>query len=630
MAPVEELLEAFRKFDKGGTGTIAVSELAHVLGRISRGDLSRDDVQQLVVSSGADRAKTFGGVDYHAFLWWLFRPPMGSLEDGGRHAGENLEAWLCDYRARAFPALFSQPVPAALPAVPAPVDDVADGDVLLKAVQWNVLADGLAYGEFQLHDHRRAYPEALMECAKCGLIAEERWVPLSRLVNIEGAAWATERCLDEDEEARNRFERSVLDARYRFRLVAREVLSQAPAVCFFQEVDHFGPLARWLLPGGLRGCHAPKLNSTSKYLTIARLWQVVLGTADVGASLVDRLLGMIDGCEAIPREVQLEMIGCLRTDAGARPIFKGLPLLFESHAREVQQLEAWPKLRQALEEQECIREDGVSIFVDDARLAIDEEVFARMASGLPERRVFAGEPLVTERLSNAEVFDSSARAGITYADPTQRCLYHYFAADPKSPVLLLPVLSRSDPELRLLLFCAHLRSGRKPDEEASRQAQILELESVIERARQSAIEVLHGKLVPVVGGCDLNADSEQTLEWKWDGGASEYRCKRIQRAEGEVTTRESAVSRGFTIAMPQGVSVLKERGFHSEQPPKRGMPVLETIDAILTREASHAVAVRSCKVNVELKHMLPNAFEPSDHKGLVAWIQWSKREHQSA
>lgn len=629
MAPVEELLEAFRKFDEVGTGTIAVSQLAHVLGKISRGALSGEDVQQLVTNSGACREKAFGGVDYQAFLWWLFRPPLGSFEGGGAEhtAGEDLESWLRNYRAQAFPALLGHVVSSALPTVPAPEDGIADGDVLLKAVQWNVLADGLAYGEFQLHDHRRVYPDALMDCAKCGLIASERWVPLSRLVNSNGVAWASEQCLDEDVEARNRFERSVLDARYRFRLIAREVLAQAPAMCFFEEVDHFGPLARWLAPGRLRGCHVPKLNSTSKYLTIARLWQVALGTADANSSLVERLLGMIDDCKELPQDARLKMRDCLYTEKGAKPIFKGLPRLFERYAREVQLLEDWPKLCQSLEEQECIREDGVCIFVDDAQLAVDEEVFLRMSAGLPERRIFAGEPLESEKRLNAEVFDPSAQAGVTYSDGAQRCIYRYFVADPKSPVLLQPVISRSNPDLRMLLFCAHLRSGHKPDEQASRQAQIEELEAIIEKAQQAASDVLRGKRVPVVGGCDMNADSEQTTEWKWDAGASEYRCKDIRKSDGEVTTRESAANRGFTVVMPQeGVSVLKERGFHSDQPPKRGMPVFETIDAFLTRTAPHAVSVRSCRVNVDLKYMLPNAFEPSDHKGLVAWIQWSKKE----
>merc|ERR1712224_663916 len=102
---------------------------------------------------------------------------------------------------------------------------------------------------------------------------------------------------------------------------------------------------------------------------------------------------------------------------------------------------------------------------------------------------------------------------------------------------------------------------------------------------------------------------------------AEYSLKFEQDIPNTVAVAESL---GFQALFPQsGASVLKVRSCHSDQPTKRGVPALATTDCFMVRGIGGSLSLRECQVNTKVQHMLPNVLEPSDHKGLVAWFEWS-------
>merc|ERR1719247_2677625 len=70
----------------------------------------------------------------------------------------------------------------------------------------------------------------------------------------------------------------VLDWDYRQSVLVKNIKEQNPDVVFMQEVDRYRELkdaVKQETPK-LRGFHVPKSNSTSKYLSVARLWKTAL------------------------------------------------------------------------------------------------------------------------------------------------------------------------------------------------------------------------------------------------------------------------------------------------------------------------------------------------------------------
>ncbi len=65
--------------------------------------------------------------------------------------------------------------------------------------------------------------------------------------------------------------------------------------------------------------------------------------------------------------------------------------------------------------------------------------------------------------------------------------------------------------------------------------------------------------------------------------------------------------------------MIKERSMLSEQPKKRGVPTFQLVDVFVTFPPLRMEGNVSA-VNKDFKYMLPNCYEPSDHKAIVAWI----------
>jgi hypothetical protein len=235
-----------------------------------------------------------------------------------------------------------------------------------------------------------------------------------------------------------------------------------------------------------------------------------------------------------------------------------------------------------------------------------------------------------------ESVTDDAVPGQLYFDDAQRCLYQYYLSEPKSVMLLIPVQLCTDPAQRALLACTHLRSGKSLDEEQSRKNQVKELVELHRR-----IEDLSQTALPLILGMDANTspDYNCNVEWKWDGAKASY----VKKVTGDAKKDFNAVQMlqktddHVIIVRPQrdAPTVLKERSSHSGQADKRGMPDFETADLLCICNRPRATCciapleeeedgTHQAQTNADLRHMLPNVFEPSDHKGVVGWFELGK------
>jgi len=141
-------------------------------------------------------------------------------------------------------------------------------------------------------------------------------------------------------------------------------------------------------------------------------------------------------------------------------------------------------------------------------------------------------------------------------------------------------------------------------------------------------------------GMDANVDvrkHERGTSWKWEEKEGRYVPQDIPVSDDVFELLRG--KEGWRPMYPEkGVTVLKERSFFSDQESKRGVPTFETVDVVCIWTPRSRMGPRESKfvgmdsfdgidygitVNATYKHMLPNLHEPSDHKGIVGWVEWT-------
>lgn len=302
-------------------------------------------------------------------------------------------------------------------------------------------------------------------------------------------------------------------------------------------------------------------------------------------------------------------------------------------------------------------EEGVAAFIDTKVMDVDEEFLQSLERAIEEGTV-PSESVSMRDLPTVPNLCEHFTSGQLYFDRRQRCLYQYYQTEPKSGVLVVPVRHHAQRNKRALVVCAHLRSGSSIDEEHSRKSQLQTLEGLQHRidrlwgimdepnvpkqksglVQRRSVGNLDADLVdpdqlrPMLIGMDVNTEVryEHELLWKWNHEKEEYLSTEHKRLDGTVFQLLKDKEHAYVLKPSKGKpTVLKERGFHSGQPEKQGVPVFDAVDVFCIWNQSSAsskiVPIKGEKyapqVN-DLPHMIPNALEPSDHKAVVAWVEW--------
>eukprot|EP00397_Hematodinium_sp_SG-2012_P004521 GEMP01004533.1.p1 GENE.GEMP01004533.1~~GEMP01004533.1.p1 ORF type:complete len:1155 (+),score=196.21 GEMP01004533.1:184-3648(+) len=552
----------------------------------------------------------------------------------------------------------------ALPVVWDPrrqrLDWQCDSGIFVKAVQWNILADILAFGRLQLFEHFRPYPSNLFDEARGCLDKKNKWMPIemqSKLFNARYSQdnaqnvpkyWTLrepvglipptlrEEMLLRDEECRLRFEQSVLGWEHRLSLFIDNLLEQKATIIYLQEVDRYCDFKKGLgksdlNPNDYRGFHISNCNSRTKYMSIRNLLEAKL-IINAEDTLISVLLASLERCTTFPdEEKRKKLLALLGKDRMRTELL--VELLFKDFSKELTLLDIWPDIHTAIWKippepgeihgsRPYFVEDGLAIFIDPNVFEVDHAALERLRFHMHLREIYEDEEC--RYYKNCSGYDRSVESGKLYIDPNQLCVYFYYSSTQRAGVIVVPVVMKNDKNCHTILFSTHLQSGWNDAAERTRQNQVTEFSVQME-----ALCTLMDRPVPMLGGVDANTDPRfrECLEWSWNPALQRY----VEKSSGitaAVNTFELLIQHGFEATLPDfGVTVLKERDMFSTEPAAASMPSLALLDYVLVKnrannpDCKHEIISHSVSINTTINHMLPNVIEPSDHKGVVSWLE---------
>jgi len=199
----------------------------------------------------------------------------------------------------------------------------------------------------------------------------------------------------------------------------------------------------------------------------------------------------------------------------------------------------------------------------------------------------------------------------------------------RAPFIMIPCRYKANPKRGVILICTHLTSGKSDEEGAKRVSQVKQIESARKRicevlnrhsdAQWSAVLGMDANTDP--NGCPALLSSEQSAgeikSFKFDAQKKSYTSSPASPVKEDCFDYLANI--GCNIIFPDTLSCLKERSFHSDQVRKRGVPTFTTLDVFVTWPPFPKSGYHSVGVN-DLAYMMPNVYEPSDHKPVSAWL----------